>query len=128
MYCLDTTFLVDVTRARGGAAERAKAFAREHEDLSAPAPAIAEVLVGANYRGEETLRRTLEMVAALEVLPVDLDVTGAAGRLGADMLRRGTPLMGVDLLVAATALHHRRVLVSRDTIFPRVPGLTVETY
>jgi tRNA(fMet)-specific endonuclease VapC len=128
MRCLDTTFLVDITRDRGAAAERARIFVQEHDRLYAPAPAIAEVLIGANYRGGAGLRRTFELIDTLEVLPLDLAVASDAGRLGAEMLRRGITLTGVDLLVAATALHHRLVLVSRDGVFSRVPGLAVESY
>ena len=43
-------------------------------------------------------------------------------------MRRGAPLFGNDLLVAATARCHRGILVSRDTIFSMVPGLAVEAY
>lgn len=128
MRCLDTTFLIDFTRGRGPASESATRFVQEHDRLSAPAPAIAEVLMGANYRGGTELRRTLGLVELLDVLPVDLQVASVAGQIGAEMFRRGTPFLGIDLLVAATAQCHRKVLVTRDAAFSRVPGLAVESY
>lgn len=132
MYCLDTTFLVDVTRGRGEGAERAaertRELVRRGEALSTPAPAVAELLVGASFLGGKYLQRALDLTGTLEVLPMDLELAHEAGRLGAQMLERGTPLGGIDLLVATAAMHHRSVLLTRDAVFQRVPGLAVESY
>ena len=96
--------------------------------MVAPSVAVAELLVGAHYRGGRELSKTLELLEVLEVLPFDSSVAEEAGRMGAESLRRGSPLLGVDLLVAATARVHRGILVSRDNIFSGVPGLALENY
>jgi predicted nucleic acid-binding protein len=41
---------------------------------------------------------------------------------------RDAPLVGYDLLVAATVRHHRGILVSRYSVLSMVPGLAVEVY
>lgn len=86
------------------------------------------MLVGAYYRGGRKLARTLEFLDRLDVLPLDAADADEAGRPGAESLRHGVPLVGNDLLVAATARVHRESLVRRDSVFSMVPGLAVEPY
>ena len=61
-----------------------------------------------------------------------LDVTGPisvdAARMGGECSRRGEAVGTLDLLIASTAKHHHAALLSRDSDFARIPGLTLETY
>lgn len=128
MRCLDSTFVVDLLRGDGGARKRAESMGVAGERAAIPAPAMAEVLVGAQHRGGQYLRKALELLAGLDVIPTDAAVAARAGELGAELLRRGARLSAVDLLIAATAEVHASVLLTRDTDFSSVPGLAVETY
>jgi predicted nucleic acid-binding protein len=126
--CFDSTFLIDYVRGEASAVEKVRELLEATERLTTPAVAVAEVLVGAHYRGGRELARTLEFLELLDVLPFDLAEAAEAGRIGAESMRRGAPLVGNDLLVAATVRHHRGILVSRDSVFSMVPGLAVEAY
>jgi len=126
--CLDTTVLVDYLRGEASALARIRELVSRGERLATPAVSAAEVLVGAHYRGGQELARTLDLLEDLEILPFDVDTAVEAGRIGAESLRRGSPLAGNDLLVAATARQQRGVLVSRDGVFSGIPGLAVESY
>jgi predicted nucleic acid-binding protein len=126
--CFDSTFLIDYVRGDSLAVGKVRELLGSAERLTTPAAAAAEVLVGAHYRGGRELARTLEFLEHLDILPFDVAEAAEAGRIGAESLRRGSPLVGIDLLVAATARHHRGILVSRDGVFSRIPGLAVETY
>lgn len=128
MHCFDTTFLVDYVRGENSAVGKVRELLESAERLTTPAAAAAEVLVGAHYRGGRELARTLEFLENLDVLPFDVAEAAEAGRMGAESLHRGSPLAGIDLLVAATARHHRGILVSKDNVFSSVPGLAVEAY
>jgi tRNA(fMet)-specific endonuclease VapC len=128
MHCFDTTFLIDYVRGEPSAVGKVRELLASSERLTTPAAAAAELLVGAHYRGGRELARTLELMENLEVLPFDVAEAAEAGRMGAESLHRGSPLAGIDLLVAATARHHRGILVSRDSVFSSVPGLAVEPY
>lgn len=128
MRCLDSTFLIDLLRGEEAAAAKMREIEGLGEGVSLPAPCLAEVLLGAHYKGGELLRDTLDVIARLEVLEVDAAVAGEAGRLGAELLRRGQGLPTTDLLIAATARLHGQVLVTRDEDFARIPGLAVEGY
>ena len=128
MRCLDTSFLIDFVRGEGATVRKVREFTDEGERIAAPAVVVAELLVRAHYRGGRELSRTLELLEILEVLPFDSSVAEEAGRMGAESLRRGSPLLGVDLLIAASARFHRGILISRDAIFSGVPGLAIENY
>ncbi len=128
MRCFDSTFLIDFVRGEGRARQRVVELLTTGERLATPSVAAAEVLVGAHYRGGRELARTLEFLEHLDLLPFEIGEAAEAGRLGAEALAGGTPLVGVDLLVAATARHHRGILVTRDRVFSRVAGLAVEAY
>jgi len=126
--CLDATFLIDLVRGDPGARERAEEWDRTGEPLSIAAPALAEVLQGAYFRGGPSLRVLLDRLSGVEVLATDATVAEEAGRLGADLLRKGTAVAGVDLLIAATVRGSQQILVTRDRTFSQVPGLVVESY
>lgn len=128
MRALDSTFLIDLLKGDGAAAAKMKEIEALGEPVSLPAPCLAEVLLGAHFKGGELLRDTLEVVARLDVLEVDAAVAGEAGRLGAELLRRGRALPTTDLLIAAAARLGGQILVTRDADFARVPGLAVEGY
>lgn len=128
MRCLDATFLIDYLAGDSAAMEKAKEWAEAGERLASPAPAVAEALIGAHFRGGAALREALAFIATIDILPSDDWVAGEAGRLGADQLRHGARLSLSDLLIAATTRLNQGILVTRDKAFGHVPGLAVETY
>ena len=128
MHCLDTSFLIDYVRGEDRASRKVAELLNSGEKLTTPSVAAAELLVGAHYRGGRELARTLEFLERLELLPFEIEEATEAGRLGTESRRRGSPLSGIDLLVAATSRHHRGILVTRDSVFSQVAGLAVEAY
>jgi predicted nucleic acid-binding protein len=125
---VDATFPIDVLKAHPGARARAESLAEGDELLAIPAAALAEVLVGAYYKGGALLEATLSLLNQFEVLVADKAVAHEAGRLGAELRRRGEGMSASDLLVAASCRVGNLTLISRDEAFGRVPGLAVERY
>ncbi len=128
MRCLDATYLIDYLEGQPPAVDRMREWAARAERLASPAPAAAELLLGAYFEGGAALREALGLLETVEVLPVDAPVAMEAAQLGAEQLRRGAAVPMVDLLIAATARFHGGILVSRDLAFGRIAGLAVETY
>lgn len=128
MKCVDSSFLIDLLRGAPAASAKAEELQRVQASLLVPAPCVTEILRGAHLVGGTPLQRTEELIEQLELLPFDASIAKEAGTLSAGLTRRGTPIGFADLIVAATAIHHRAVLVTRDADFVRVPNLTVETY
>ncbi len=128
MRAVDSTFPIDVMKAHAGAKARVGSLVESEELVAIPAPALAEVLVGAYFKGGALLESTVSLLNQFEVLVTDQAVAHEAGRLGAEMRRRGERMSAADLLVAASCTVASLTLISRDDAFSRVPGLTVEHY
>lgn len=126
--CLDTSFLIDLLRGHEGALGKARSFDERGEALFIPAPSLAEFLDGAHYSGGVYLTKALELVAGRDVLALDDSASELAGRLSAELRRRGQALSLLDVMIASITLRGHHVLVTRDSGFSRVPGLAVESY
>ncbi len=70
-----------------------------------------------------------EFLAPLEILPFDDRASLEYGKIRWDLERRGQPIGGMDLLIAAHALSSQCVLVTNnEREFRRIPGLTVQNW
>ena len=131
-YLLDTNILSDlVHHPRSGAAARQLALARAHggEDISTSIIAAAELRYGVVKRGSARLARQVETVlGVLDVLPFEAPADLIYGRLRTDLERRGQPMGGNDLLIAAHALAAQLTLVTDDRGFARIPALLRENW
>jgi tRNA(fMet)-specific endonuclease VapC len=126
VYALDTNTVLDYFKGRGAVAEHL---------LNVPAGAVAlpaivayEVWVG--VLGSQNARRRQaqyeEFLAAVDVLPFDAAVSRRAAELRRGLERHGEGIGPMDTLIAATALAHDAILVTRNTReFGRVRGLQV---
>ncbi|HEX9709486.1 MAG TPA: PIN domain-containing protein, partial [Candidatus Thermoplasmatota archaeon] len=103
MYALDSTFVVDLVRGDAGARAKAARMEELGEVAAITAPALAEVMLGAYFVGGAKLKRTLQILESATVTETDAGVALEAARIGAELLRKGTPLALPDLLVAAAA-------------------------
>jgi tRNA(fMet)-specific endonuclease VapC len=126
--CLDSTFCIDLSKGSPGAVTKAEELSRTGERLAIAAPALTEFLVGAFHQGGKRLTQALEYISELEVLDVTDPISIDAARLGGECSRRGEAVGTLDLLIAAAAKYHHATLLSRDSDFARIPGLTLETY
>lgn len=65
-----------------------------------------------------------QLLQPMQTLPFDRDCAGHAARIRADLEAIGKPIGPHDMLIAATALRHQAMLVTRNVReFARVPGL-----
>ena len=131
-YLLDTNILSElVHHPRDGTVARQLALARAHggQDISTSIIAAAELRYGVAKRGSTRLARQVETVlGALDVLPFEAPADVIYGRLRADLERRGQPMGGNDLLIAAHALAAQLTLVTDDPGFARIPELLRENW
>jgi tRNA(fMet)-specific endonuclease VapC len=131
-YLLDTNILSDlVHHPRSGTAARQLALVRADgsQDISTSIIAAAELRYGVAKRGSTRLARQVETVLrALDVLPFEAPADVIYGRLRTDLERRGQPMGGNDLLIAAHALAAQLTLVSDDRGFARIPELLRENW
>jgi predicted nucleic acid-binding protein len=125
---LGSSFLIDLLAGEPGAVSRAAELDRSSEPRFLTAPAASVVLIGAYRLGGSYFERTRALVDGLPLLAFDRAGYHQAGRLGAELLKRGTPLGQGDLFVAAISMRYGERLLTNDRAFSGVPGLAVETY
>jgi tRNA(fMet)-specific endonuclease VapC len=127
---LDTNAVSDLMRDHA----QVKARVAAHTD-----PIITSVIVRGEIRyGLDRLppgkkRADLEaraqaILAALPCESITVQISETYGRTKAALDTRGVNLGDNDLWIAATALTLGTILVTRDHIFTRVPGLQVEDW
>ncbi len=128
-FLLDTNIVSELVRNPQGRA--AAKIAEVGEDAVATSIIVAaELRYGAAKKGSQRLADQLEAVlTALEVLPLEppADATYGAARVALEAA--GTPIGGIDLLIAAQALALDMVVVTNnEREFERVDGLRVENW
>lgn len=100
-------------------------------DLVVSTISRAELFYGAHHsaRVQSNLERLATFLGPLGVLDFDEASAEAYGRIRAELKRRGTPIRGNDLLLAAQARAHGHIVVTRNgREFERVDGLQVERW
>lgn len=82
---------------------------------------------GDRKRTSADRRETIEaFLKEVRVLNMTKPVSRVFGRLQAQLLDAGRPTPSLDLLIAATALHHGLIMVTHNVRdYEHVPGLTV---
>ena len=129
MYLLDTNIVSDLIRHPGGAIAARIAEVGEAE-VATSIVVAGELRFGAERKGSERLTRQMEeILGLLPVLPLGGNADVHYGTLRADLERRGLPIGGNDMLIAAHALTLGATLVTDNVReFERVEGLTVENW
>ncbi len=100
-------------------------------DIASCAIVRAELQYGArkSQRVEENLLSAERLLQPYVSLPFDDRAADYYGSIRAFLERAGTPIGANDMFIAAIALAHDCILVTRNTReFQRVPGLRIEDW
>lgn len=128
-YLLDTNVVSSLIRKRGSS----PAFQRASDNRDRVCTSIivaAEVRFGIEKKASAQLRREADRVlSGLPILPFDTPADVHYAALRAELERRGQPIGGTDLLIAAHCLALDATLVTHNTReFERVPKLRIEDW
>jgi tRNA(fMet)-specific endonuclease VapC len=127
---LDTNAVSDLMRDH----PKVKARVAQHPDPVLTSVIVAgEIRYGLSRLPQGKKRKDLEaraqsILAALGIEPVTEPIANYYGNLRASLEGQGLNLDDNDLWIAATALTHGYLVVTRDQDFSRVPGLQVEDW
>ena len=128
-YLLDTNIVSDLVRApQGSAANRVRAVGES--EVCTSVIVAAELRFGAAKSGSARLSAQLDAVLrALSVLALEPPVDATYARLRTELERRGRPIGGNDLLIAAHAATLGHTLVTdNERELGRVEGLRCENW
>lgn len=128
---LDTDIVSEVLKGKNPQVlAAAQQYLAARQRMAFSAVTIYEVLRGLHAkRATRQLTEFLRTVATSDVLPVTVPVLMRAAELWADARRAGHPRNDADLIIAATAIEARRVLVTGNTShFSWIPGLVLSDW
>lgn len=126
-FLLDTNTVSDYLRGDAQVVKRIQAHLPR--DLAISAVTVMELRYGAARRRSARLAAAIDAVLGpLTVLPFDAVAAERAGAIRAALEARGVALGLADSQIAGQALAAGVTLVSSDSAFRRVPGLTVRNW
>ena len=128
-YCLDSDTLIYFLNGRQGVAARFEGVSTAHLHISVVS--VAEVLTGFEKAPGQTIaeQRFQELLAAVTVLPFELEDARVAAKIRAILEQAGFKIGPYDLQIAGQALRRGLTLVTHNVRhFKRVPGLAVEDW
>ena len=123
-YLLDTNIIIRLFT--GDSAIQKKML--NGDNLFLPSPAIGELYYGAQKSGKvaENLHRTNTFVENHILLSCDLETAQWYGIIKNQLRRKGRPIPNNDIWIAAIAMQHDLILVTRDSHFDEVESLQTE--
>lgn len=125
-YLLDTNVAVAVLIGTLGLATHRTAGA----ELDLNATIVGELCFGAEKFGrvEQNLAAIDRLITRCPVIPCDESTGRVYARLRHRLRGKGRPIPENDLWIAATAIEHSLVLVTRDEHFREIDGLMIEVW
>ena len=129
MVVLDTNTLIYFFKGMGAVSDHL--LATPPRDIGLPAIVLFELEVGIamSSRPEKRTRQLRDLISVVKVLPFGEAEARKAAVTRVDLGQRGLLIGPYDLLIAATALAHKSVLVTHKTKeFNRIRGLSLEDW
>lgn len=95
-----------------------------------PIIVVGELFFGAENSGrvEANLKRTSDFVSQRVVLGCDLETTRWYGRVAQQLRTKGHPIPHNDMWIAALALQYGLTLLTKDSDFDAVDGLSAQDW
>ena len=128
---LDTDILSELLKRRDPKVlTAARQYLSQHQRVAFSAITVYEVVRGLKAtRAKRQLAEFLKTVTTSDVFAVSVPVLMRAAELWVTARAGGHPHDDADLIIAATALEHGRVLVTGNTAhFAWIPGLRLEDW
>lgn len=130
-FVLDSNALSLWIHRRHGVYERAQRERKAGARIGTGIPIVAEILGGvfASDTRDANLPIVEGRISKLLLWPFDMTAAREYARLYAEMKRKGDHVQAVDLMLAAIAMNLKSgVVVTSDSDFARVPGLSIENW
>jgi tRNA(fMet)-specific endonuclease VapC len=127
---LDTDILSELLKQHPRVVERAQQYLGDHGQLAFSVVTRYELLRGLKAKQAQAQEAAFAALCQVSlILPLTDAVVDLAATLYGELYRRGALPADADLLIAATALHARRTLVTNNLAhFQRIPHLLIDNW
>lgn len=128
---LDTDILNEILKQKNAAViAKAAEYLRQHQRFAFSSMTRYEVIRGLTFKQATRQLKNFETFCRhSEILPISDAILDRTAELWAAGERGGHPHRDADLIIAATALDHGKVLVTGNTRhFSWIPGLSLEDW
>ena len=122
IYLLDTSVIIDVLNRKRDRWQLLGSLVEAGETLACSVVTVTEIYAGLRPRESSTTQAFLE---GLERYEIDWELARYAGLLKNEWARRGRTLSTADVLIAATALAHKLVLMTDNRKDFPMPQLVI---
>jgi tRNA(fMet)-specific endonuclease VapC len=114
---LNTDILSEILKAKNAIiVSKAVAYKESFERFTISVITVMEVVKGLHKMGRtDALKKFLNGLQAIEVIPFDENCSVIAGRMFAGLERVGQPIGKADPMIAAIAIQHNLMLVTGNT-------------
>jgi tRNA(fMet)-specific endonuclease VapC len=103
---LDADILSEIIKGKNATVTaQARGYVAVHKLYTLSSITVMEIAFGFQWVGRYDRLATFEsFISACEVLPFDTTAAALAGRIDADLEKRGTPINQADIMIAAIAI------------------------
>ncbi|MFY3740028.1 MAG: putative nucleic acid-binding protein [Candidatus Nitrosomirales archaeon] len=128
MKVLDSDLIISSLRGRSDAMEKVKHL-EQTDTLVLTSLTEYEVMLGTYFSREDIIVKTEDFLSRYTVLPLDAESAKRAAKIRAELMKQGSDLADIDVLIAAIALEYDATLVTRNKAhFARIDKLSVEEW
>lgn len=123
---LDTNIISAWLKGDNGIADKID----RKKDVFIPTIVVGEMHYGAQYSTDvkKNIKNIEKVVTHYEVLYVDTDTASVYGKIKAGLRKKGRPIPENDIWIASIAMQHGLTLITRDSHFNEVGGLSIEKW
>jgi|SRR3989338_3509661 len=131
MVCFDTTFLIDLLRGKNGLDLLSKELDYGSESISIASPSIIEIIRGLKLGNidEDENEKVSELISSINVLNLDKDSAILAGKIEANLIKKGEIIDLEDIMIGAIAIINDETLITRNIKhFSKIKNLKIQSY
>ncbi|MBI2666777.1 type II toxin-antitoxin system VapC family toxin [Candidatus Woesearchaeota archaeon] len=127
---LDTSFLIDLMKNKQAALTKAQSLEYASFPVRTTTITVFELWQGLEDLQDEQKRTTLEhFLSGIGLLGFDLESAKQAGKIHAELRRKGEIIDAEDSMIAGIAQQHNEAVLTRNVKhFERIRGLKIEKY
>ncbi len=127
---LDTSFIIDILKNKPSALIKAHVLEKSSLPVRTTAISVFELWQGIEDIQNPQKREKIEQfLSGMGLLALDLESSKIAGRMYAELERKGEVIEVEDCMIAGIAKHHKDTILTRNVNhFERIKGISVATY